>query len=279
VGDRFCNRHQHPSVNVRSDVRRRVKIGPTRTDAHFMAATLMTLRYATRCHSCGIDLPARSKGVWDKAVSRATCAQCFRPRELPAPAPVDIGVAGESLGALTALYGAESCEKGRAGERAMELLFNDRLADSAVMLHDRRIRGRHTNIDHLVIASSGVWVVDAKNYTGRIECRDLSTWDAPHVELRVNGRNSTRNAEGLVKQRQAVIEALATIGMEAAPVESVLCFVGLEQAPSGRLHRVLGSLATSPTELIPMIKRPGPVSEEAIRTISHHLSATFPAKR
>jgi hypothetical protein len=244
-----------------------------------MAATLMTLRYATRCHACGTDLPAKSKGIWNKAERRATCTRCLEPSTLPAPAPVNVGVAGASLGALTALYGAESCEKGSAGERALEALLNDRLADTAVVLHDRRIRGRRTNIDHLVIASSGVWVIDAKNYSGKIECRDLSTWDAPRVELRVNGWNSTRNAEGLVTQRQAVVEALATIGMQAAPVESVLCFVGLEQAPSGRPHRVLGSLAVSPAELIPMTQQAGPLLEDAIRTIAHHLSSTFPAKR
>jgi hypothetical protein len=59
----------------------------------------------------------------------------------------------------------------------------------------------------------------------------------------------------------------------------LLCFVGLEQAPSGRPHRVLGSLAVSPAELIPMIQQAGPLPEDAIRTLAHHLSSTFPAKR
>jgi hypothetical protein len=40
-----------------------------------------------------------------------------------------------------------------------------------VVLHDRRIPGRRSNIDHLVIARSGVWVVDTKRYRGKVERR------------------------------------------------------------------------------------------------------------
>ncbi len=37
------------------------------------------------------------------------------------------------------------------------------------MLHDRRIPGSRANIDHIAIATSGVWVIDAKRYKGKVQ--------------------------------------------------------------------------------------------------------------
>lgn len=36
---------------------------------------------------------------------------------------------------------------------------------------DRKIPGTKANIDLLVIANSAVWIVDAKNYSGKVEFR------------------------------------------------------------------------------------------------------------
>lgn len=41
----------------------------------------------------------------------------------------------------------------------------------AIVLHDRRIPGGRANIDHLATAPSGVYVIDAKRYRGKIEVR------------------------------------------------------------------------------------------------------------
>jgi hypothetical protein len=41
------------------------------------------------------------------------------------------------------------------------------------MLHDCRIPGSRANIDHLFVAASGIWIVDAKGDKGKVEQRDL----------------------------------------------------------------------------------------------------------
>jgi Nuclease-related domain len=51
---------------------------------------------------------------------------------------------------------------------ALERLRSEGMA----VLHDRRVPGTRANIDHLLISSSGVFVVDAKRYGGRVEQRD-----------------------------------------------------------------------------------------------------------
>jgi len=36
------------------------------------------------------------------------------------------------------------------------------------ILHDRRIPGSRANIDHIVVAPSGVWIIDAKRYSDQL---------------------------------------------------------------------------------------------------------------
>jgi hypothetical protein len=60
--------------------------------------------------------------------------------------------------------------KGARGEqRLAEALAG--LPD-VVALHDRCVPGTRGNIDHLVIAPAGLFVVDAKHYEGRLRIRD-----------------------------------------------------------------------------------------------------------
>ncbi len=40
------------------------------------------------------------------------------------------------------------------------------------VLHDRRIPGSKANIDHIVVGPAGVFAIDTKRYTGKIERRD-----------------------------------------------------------------------------------------------------------
>src|SRR5438477_561951 len=59
--------------------------------------------------------------------------------------------------------------RGAAGERAVGERLDERLADGhSVVLHDRRMPGGRGNIDHLVVAPTGVYVVDAKDVQGKV---------------------------------------------------------------------------------------------------------------
>jgi hypothetical protein len=64
-------------------------------------------------------------------------------------------------------------KKGSVGERKLAASLEENLGTRAILLHDRRVPGTRGNIDHLVIAGSGVWVVDAKNYSGLVQLRDV----------------------------------------------------------------------------------------------------------
>ncbi|MDQ6613442.1 MAG: NERD domain-containing protein, partial [Actinomycetota bacterium] len=66
-----------------------------------------------------------------------------------------------------------------------------------MLLHDRKVRGTRGNIDHLAIASSGLRVIDAKNYAGMVEHRDVGGWLRSDRRIHVGGRDRTKITGGM----------------------------------------------------------------------------------
>src|SRR5579859_852074 len=54
----------------------------------------------------------------------------------------------------------EAWALGAEGEERIGGLLTRAVGQKGVVLHDRRMPGSRANLDHLVIVSSGVWVVD-----------------------------------------------------------------------------------------------------------------------
>jgi hypothetical protein len=95
------------------------------------------------------------------------------------------------------------------------------------VLHDRLVPGSKANIDHVVVAPSGVYVVDAKHYTGRVEVRDVGGLLQLRLQLYVDGRNQTKLVEAMYRQIEVVRTALGDEGA-SVPVSAFVCFVGAE---------------------------------------------------
>ena len=105
------------------------------------------------------------------------------------------------------------------------------------MLHDRRIPGSRANIDHLVVAASGIWIIDAKSYKGKVEQRDVGKWLQTDNRLYVNGRDQSKLVGGLARQINAVLEAIEDADIR---VSAALCFVDSEWVCSpSRFTRVV----------------------------------------
>ncbi|MGP8209226.1 MAG: nuclease-related domain-containing protein, partial [Acidimicrobiales bacterium] len=82
--------------------------------------------------------------------------------------------------------------RGSEGERRLAAHLLRTVGDRAVLLHDRKVPRTRGNIDHLAIAASGVWVIDAKHYTGLVERRDMGGWFKTDYHLYVGGRDRTK---------------------------------------------------------------------------------------
>ena len=77
------------------------------------------------------------------------------------------------------------------GARGEEMLADSlvRRCPDVLLLHDRQLPGSRANIDHIAIAASGVYVIDAKRYKGKIEVQ-TPLFGTP--KLKIAGRDRTK---------------------------------------------------------------------------------------
>ena len=165
--------------------------------------------------------------------------------------------------------------KGSEGERILAESLTRRIGDRAVLLHDRKIPKSSANIDHLAIAASGVWIIDAKKYEGRLQRRDKGGWRTVDYHVYVNGRDQTRLAGGLHKQAAVVRTVL---GDHEVPVHTVLCFIDAEWDFFLKPFQIDGVWVTYGKHLAEMIAAPGPLADDEVLRVANLLANALPAK-
>ncbi len=163
--------------------------------------------------------------------------------------------------------------KGSDGERRLAAHLGRVLEGRAVLLHDRRQPGRSANIDHIAVAPSGVWVIDAKNYRGRVERRDVGGWFRTDVRLYVGGRDRTRLVEGLERQIEAIKRALAPDVFE---VHAALCFTDATWGVVAKPFQVGVAWVTWANALAELISAPGPIGQAGVESAGRRLGAALP---
>ncbi|GAA3750833.1 hypothetical protein GCM10022240_00120 [Microbacterium kribbense] len=270
----------------------------------------MRLRYAGTCHLCGTALPAGEPAVYERGARRVRCIECAVPAAQPAaqraasiPAPtadLDSGVAGASarreydrrkasrekrvrerhpkLGGLI-LAVSDDPQTTRAWQQGAmgEELLAERLRDLAApvqVLNDRGIPGTKANIDHIVVAPSGVWVVDAKRYKGKRPALQVDGGIIrPRVEsLRIGGRDGTRLVEGVRSQIARVAAALDDPSIE---ITGALCFLDADWPLLGGGFTVNSVHVAWPRLLVGQI-RSAPDRGADIAAMHARLAAAFP---
>ena len=165
--------------------------------------------------------------------------------------------------------------KGSEGERILAAALTARLGDRAIILNDRKVPRSSANIDHIVIASTGVWVIDAKKYKGRVERRDVGGWFKVDNRVYVGGRDRTSLVQGLHKQEMIVRRALGDVDI---PVHQALCFVDAEWGWFANPFTIEGVLVTWGKELAEKISANGPVVLSDIVSVATQLAKALPAK-
>ncbi len=143
---------------------------------------------------------------------------------------------------------------GAEGERRVAEVLAE--TSGIEVLHDRLVPGTRANIDHIVVGPSGVFVIDAKKYTGKLEVKNVGGVFRPDERLYVNGRDRTKVVEGVLGQIDVVRTAL---GEAFADVEirGVLCFVGCEWGWPMRMKHINGVTALWPKALPEHVSIPG----------------------
>jgi hypothetical protein len=117
-------------------------------------------------------------------------------------------------------------EKGAKGEvevgKILEKIANE---NGYIVMHDRVIPGSKANLDHILITPKGVFLVDAKNYKGKIEIVNMAgSFSKPNFQLRVGGRDQGKLVEQVKNQKLRMADELRKRGLRCEVV-GVLAFV------------------------------------------------------
>lgn len=165
--------------------------------------------------------------------------------------------------------------QGARGEQLVAQVLSEQLGERAILLHDRKVPKTRGNIDHLAVAASGVWIIDAKKYTGKVEKRDVGGWLKTDVRLYVGGRDRTKSVDGLQWQLDAVRTVLDD---EEVPVHPTLSFVGAEWPIFfAKPFQLKGVWISWPKKLAELVLADGPLSEVDVDRIARLLSSKLPA--
>lgn len=131
------------------------------------------------------------------------------------------------------LRSAEMWERGAVGEQAVGAALGG-LGDDWVVLHDVHWPGRRfANIDHIAVGPGGIFVIDAKNWSGTITVRG--------EVLRQNGYNREGAVAGCADSAIAVGELVTD---QMTNVKPVLCFAGSATIEGAARDVVLCTTAT-----------------------------------
>ncbi len=273
----------------------------------------MRLRYKAICAVCGAELPPDTEAVWDRATKTATCFACrdsieTKTEEAPVaePKPLDRGQAGASArrqyerlrekrekrirgsyGRLGGVYLALTDDPqstrawgvGGSGERKLGALLESLNDDETIIaLHDRRIPGSRANIDHIVVARSGVYVVDAKNYAGQVRKVHKGGFFSVDNRLYVGRRDCTRLVAGMEKQVEAIKKAFSQPLIEEfeLSVTPVLCFVEAEWKWFARPFQLGGVWIEWPRSLRERVEQEGSLQGEHVRLLAKRLVSALP---
>ena len=128
----------------------------------------------------------------------------------------------------------------------------------------------HPGMHHM-----GVFVIDAKNYKGRVERRDCGGFLSTDYRLYVGGRDKTQLLVGMQKQAEAVRAALG-VPPEEIPIVQTICFVAADWSLWARPIQFDAVQVLWPRALVKQMRLEGPISRSAIPEIERRLALALP---
>ena len=152
------------------------------------------------------------------------------------------------------------------------------LGHDTFVLHGRIVPNTRGDVDHVIVAPSGVWLVDTKSYWGLVEKRDAGNWRTVDHRLFVNGRDQTNLVDDLAWQATGVRALLDALGLGDVPVHPVLLFIGSAGRWFAKPIDIDGVRAMWTTKLLESVAVPGPLDDTTCRTIATELCAQLPTR-
>ena len=151
----------------------------------------------------------------------------------------------------------------------------------AAVLHDVRLTGATHTLDHLVVAPSGIWLIDVVHINGRITKRDIGTRAEPELRLILDGtdRSALVDELGILRQTRHAIAAMK-FGIE---VQTATCLIDTTWPLSARPFRVRNHWIVWPRSLTDKICSSGLIpirtAHEIADEITHRQALNTDATR
>lgn len=243
------------------------------------------LRYGGTCESCGTRIGKRVVGWHDPSARKVRCQLCT-------PYEHDASLRGNGAGEINQVGGSAALRearsrrdskwtKGAAGEYLMDLSLHNHLYEGSVILTDRALPETASNIDHIVVASSGVWILDTKTWRGKIEYKSTSMLGT-EKRLFVGGKDRTSAVEAIFN---LVIPVAQIINDKSIPIRPALVFMDGEWSDAatarivtGRPYQHLTVWIAWPKAIWKKINEPGPLAASVIKSIAEQLDAALPPR-
>lgn len=165
---------------------------------------------------------------------------------------------------------------GARGEELLGQRLDEFSSPRVRILHDRKIPGTKTNLDHIAVTPAGVHIIDAKNYSGRVKLQTSGNlFTQRSQKLLVGSRNCTKTVAGMHKQMGIVHAALYAAGIQV-PVAGMLCFVDARWPLVGAAFTIDGVHVVWPRKALRHLRRPGSLSEDRVADVHRILADAFP---
>ena len=265
----------------------------------------LRLRYVGVGVVCGLPLARGAEALYQPSTGSVRCLEC-PPAGIDNPGTVvDVGTAGGSArreyerrkasrearvkgrlgdwlgGVVVGVTGepqsTRAWARGARGEEELAAALAE--GPGVTTLHDRRVPGIGGNIDHIVIAPAGVFVVDAKRYEGLIRIRDKGGLLRTDLRLYVGRRDCSKLASDMGWQVATVERALAAAALAVIPpIIPVLCFVDGEWPLLRPPESFRGVRLEGTRSIRKLITSTQLLDSAAIERLARILATAFPPK-
>ena len=263
------------------------------------------VKYDGVCSRCGNPLRAGEVAVYERPTRSIRCTSCPTAEAGADEPDFDAGVAGGSArreyerrkenresrvkdrfgqrfgGVVLALtddpQSTRAWATGARGEEKFAAALDG--IDGLRVLHDRRVPKSRANIDHIVVAPAGIFVVDAKHYRGTIAIRNRGWLLRPDHRLYVGRRDCSALATGMGWQVESVAVALTAAGVDPLPpVTPVLCFINGEWPLFSAPDEFAGVRIEGTRSIRKLMAAPTVLDGPSIERLARILAASLPAK-
>ncbi|NND74231.1 MAG: NERD domain-containing protein [Ilumatobacter sp.] len=277
-----------------------------------MGKKLINLRQHDTCAACYGGVARATRAWWDTSRGHVVCTRCrpldfqpvdAAPIDAAVEVPADHDAVSASVAASIARHPASHAAARAAGdhadddavgaeptplhiaawdqratdERNLARYLDEITAGRAVVLHDRMVPAVRATIDHVVVAPSGIWVIDTNRFGGRIGYRSSDLVHPSAADLQVGPRREAKLVKAMADLCDAIRMTVEPAGdVAASSIRPAVCFSHGSWPGPAHIETIHDVVIAPPAALGAAILQDGWLGPDAINTIATLLTADLP---